>query len=148
MGCCCRHSGGVSQSSDCCHVSAMCDDNDMVKEVEGLRNLGRTEMLSCKRAGISVAVVVVLIVVMGVICLGACFLSVVEVDCRSVFIYGGRWHLWTGRDLLVVVVEVEVENFEKAGLVVFKWEGRFLVTFQSVVETNVFNIVACLGWWW
>ena len=73
----------------------MCDDNDMVKEVEGLRNSGRTEMLSCKRAGISVSVVVVvvLIVVMGVMCLGACFLSVVEVDCRSVFIYGGRWHL-------------------------------------------------------
>ena len=92
LGHCCRHSGGVSQSSDCCHISAMCDDN-MVKEVEGLRNSGRTEMLSCKRAGISVSVVVVLIVVMGVMCLGACFLSVVEVDCRSVFIYGGRWHL-------------------------------------------------------
>ena len=61
-------------------------------------NLGGREMLSCMREGISVCVVVVLVVTVGVVCLGA-----VEVDSSGVvdnFVLGG---------VLVVVVVVEVD---------------------------------------
>ena len=69
------------------------DKRDMVTEVESMRNLGRTEMFSCMRVGILVCVVVVVAVlvvavvlmrVMRVVCLGVCFLSLVEVECLAV----------------------------------------------------------------
>ena len=47
----------------------MDDDRGMAKEVEVVQNLGRKDMLSCMREGISVcAVVVVLKVLVGVWC--------------------------------------------------------------------------------
>ena len=61
------------------------DKRDRVTEVESMRNLGRTEMLSWMRVGILVCVVVVAVLVvvvvlmrvMGGVCLGACFLPLV-----------------------------------------------------------------------
>ena len=68
------------------------DKRDMVTEVESMQNLGRTEMFSCMRVGILVCVVVVAVLVvvvvlmqvMGGVCLGACFLSLVEVEYLAV----------------------------------------------------------------
>ena len=76
----------------------MDDDRGMAKEVEVVQNLGRKDMLSCMREGISVcAVVVVLkvlvgvVVLMVVVCLGAYFWSV-----QGCFYYGDRWDLRVG----------------------------------------------------
>ena len=68
------------------------DKRDMATEVDSTRNLGRTEMFSGMRVGILVCVVVVAVLVvvvvlmwlMGMVCLGACFLSLVEVECLAV----------------------------------------------------------------
>ena len=67
------------------------DKREMVTEVESMRNLGRAEMFSCMRVGILVCVVVVAVLVvavvlmrvMRVVCLGVCFLSLVEVECLA-----------------------------------------------------------------
>ena len=71
-------------------------------------------MLICMRAGISVCVVVmVLMIGVGVVCIGSFFLSVVEVDCLGVIFFlmeGDIFEL--GGVFEVVVLEVEVENFE------------------------------------
>ena len=65
------------------------DKRDMVTEVESMGNLGRIEMFSYMRVGILVCVVVVAVLIvvvvfmqlMGVVCLEACFLSLLEVEC-------------------------------------------------------------------
>ena len=71
-------------------------------------------MLICMRAGISVCVVVmVLMIGVGVVCIASFFLSVVEVDCLGVIFFlmeGDIFEL--GGVFEVVVLEVEVENFE------------------------------------
>ena len=71
-------------------------------------------MLICMRAGISVCVVVmVLMIGVGVVCIESFFLSVVEVDCLGVIFFlmeGDIFEL--GGVFEVVVLEVEVENFE------------------------------------
>ena len=71
-------------------------------------------MLICMRAGISVCVVVMMLMVgVGVVCIGPFFLSVVQVDCLGVIFFW--WKVtslsWVGV-FKVVVLEVEVENFE------------------------------------
>ena len=92
LGCCCRHSERIPQSRNCwdaCSLQGkmgeeeMEDKRDRVTEVESMRNLGRTEMFSWMRVGILVCVVVVAVLVvvvvlmrvMGGVCLGTCFLS-------------------------------------------------------------------------
>ena len=67
------------------------DESDMVKEVECVQNLGRSKMFSCIRVSILGCVVkmvlievVVLVRVVEVMCLGAYFLSGVEVECLRV----------------------------------------------------------------
>ena len=65
---------------------------DMVTEIESMENLGRTKIFSSMRVGLLVCavvvavlvVVVVLMRVMGVVHLGACFLSLVEVEYLAV----------------------------------------------------------------
>lgn len=52
------------------------------------KHINRREMLICMRAAILVWVVVmVLMVGVGVVCVGAFFLSVVEVDCLGVIFF-------------------------------------------------------------
>ena len=41
-----------------------------------------------------VEILVCMMAVMGVVCLGACFLSAIEVDCLGVLIYCGRVLGW------------------------------------------------------
>ena len=67
------------------------DKRGKVTEVDGFQHLGRSKKLSCIRRDISVCVMVVVYVVvemlvrvMGLVCLGARFLSVVERECLGV----------------------------------------------------------------
>ena len=67
------------------------DENDIVKEVECVQNLGRSKIFSSIRVGILGCMVmmvfvevVVLVRVVEVMCLGAHFLSGVEVKCLRV----------------------------------------------------------------
>ena len=73
------------------------DKRSMVTEVESMRNLGRIKIFSYMRVGILVCVVVVAVLIVvvvfmrliGVVCLGACFLSLLEVECLA-FLVDGR----------------------------------------------------------
>ena len=136
LGCCCRHSGGVSQSPDCwssCYVwgkmkaSEVGDDRGMVSDAEGVWDLVG-KMVSCLSDRISVCVVVVLMavvavavlmVVLGVVCFGA-----------VVVFYGGKRHLCVGWDF-VVVVEVKLVMRWLVKLVLWCLSGRedFFVMF-------------------
>ena len=68
------------------------DKTDMVTDIESMENLGRTKIFSSMRVGLLVCAVVVAVLVlvvvlmrvMGVVRLGACFLSLVEVECLAV----------------------------------------------------------------
>ena len=106
-------------------------------------------MLICMRAGISVCVVVmVLMIGVGVVCIESFFLSVVEVDCLGVIFFlmeGDIFEL--GGVFEVVVLEVEVENFEMVvgcvmRLVVWflNWRGDLLWR----LSLNLMNVGACL----
>ena len=67
----------------------------MVTEIESMENLGRTKIFSSMRVGLLVCAVVVAVLVvvvllmrvMGVVLLGACFLSLVEVECLAVVLW-------------------------------------------------------------
>ena len=138
LGRCCRHGVGVPQSPNCCsscnvrgkmREGGVDDGKGMVSDVEGVRSLGRREMFSSMREGISVCVVVVvLMVAVGVVVLmvvvgavgvvvltvvvgvvvfmivvGVLYIGAAEVDCSGVveiFVLG--------RFFVVVAVEVEL----------------------------------------
>ena len=96
----------------------MDDKRNMVTEVESMRKLGRTEMFSCMRVGISVCVVavvvlvvvVVLVRVKRVVFLGARFLSLVEVECLAVVFWLMEVDIFELGGVLTV--KAEVETFE------------------------------------
>ena len=78
LGRCCRHGAGAPQSPDCCSScnvqgkmrdGGVDDGKGMVSDVDSVRSLGRREMVSSMRGGISVCVVVVLMVAVGVMML-------------------------------------------------------------------------------
>lgn len=125
----------------------------VVEEVEeGVQNLGR-RVIGMK-AGISVCVVVVVLMVSWewCMCFEPCFLSVVEANCIEVvsFLVEDAIFELSGCFVVVVVevevqmvVEVEVENFElSVGCVIslFLWclneKGGFLVTLESDAGGN------------
>ena len=91
----------------------MDDHRSMVKEVEGVQNLGERQTLSCMREGFSncVLVVVLMLVVGGVVLLlvvAVMCLGVVEVNCSGVgcfMVEGDIFEL--GGSFAVVVVEME-----------------------------------------
>ena len=88
----------------------MRDEKDMIRAVDGVPNMGRCKMFSCMRVGISVSMVaVVLVGAVGVVCFGARFLSLGEVDCLG-GLEGEIFEL--GRDFVIVVVKVGMETFE------------------------------------
>ena len=77
----------------------------MINDVDGVQNLSRREMLSCMREGISVCVVmVVLMVVVGVACVGG-----VEVDCAAMVCFMLEGNIFVlGETFAVVTVKVEL----------------------------------------
>ena len=77
----------------------------MVNDVDGVRNMSRREMLSCMEEGISVCVaMVVLMVVVGVVCLGA-----VGVDCAAMFSFMLEVDIFVlGEVFVVVTVKVKL----------------------------------------